>query len=476
MYFYCTQKVGNYHKVGISRSFSGIKNRLSDYRQISPKTNIKFFTEIPSSSIEDSFKNKFNHFRIGNSECYRLREDIIFKHVLKYIHKDIQLFGFWYNDRYFISKYYFDKNFFELDFKRIFYTFNKRDIDPYRHNNFICVGRIDECRNKSHEIIKTKTGKRKYIIRNALLDTKKRLSDYGREYNHFIDEIYYSKDLGTRAAQIQRAENFEDDIFENRTVFDHNPFILLEQELFNQIKKSDSRLVKQYTNYIKTNHRGRMREFNWGHYEIRSLNFSREQRILKTLGEDYSSPENILKRQIEKKTYLSKDDFLNYFNYVLDSILGISLYGTDRTKNEYLRALRSILRQSSNNIKNEIDKITFKKNTKKEANDYDMKQVATNLHLEKSINVSIQPWEKGFNLAILERSMVGFKDEEKELCRNIAKGMVKIANDNPHLVYTEGLKASNLEAKKDENNFDIRNLKEKKNVINFNEVSSKKNK
>ena len=41
MYFYCTQKVGNYHKVGISRSFSGIKNRLSDYRQISPKTNIK---------------------------------------------------------------------------------------------------------------------------------------------------------------------------------------------------------------------------------------------------------------------------------------------------------------------------------------------------------------------------------------------------------------------------------------------------
>ena len=100
MYFYCTEKVGNYYKVGISRSFDGIKNRLSDYRQISPKTNIKFFTEVPSSSIEDSFKNKFNHFRIGNSECYTLRKDIIFKHVLKFIHKDIQLFGFWYFDRY----------------------------------------------------------------------------------------------------------------------------------------------------------------------------------------------------------------------------------------------------------------------------------------------------------------------------------------------------------------------------------------
>ena len=85
MYFYCTEKVGNYYKVGISRSFDGIKNRLSDYRQISPKTNIKFFTEVPSSSIEDSFKNKFNHFRIGNSECYTLRKDIIFKHVLKLI-------------------------------------------------------------------------------------------------------------------------------------------------------------------------------------------------------------------------------------------------------------------------------------------------------------------------------------------------------------------------------------------------------
>ena len=44
-----------------------------------------------------------------------------------------------------------------------------------------------------------------------------------------------------------------------------------------------------------------------------------------------------------------------------------------------------------------------------------MKQIATNLHLEKSINVSIQPWEKGFNMAILERSMIGFKDEEKAL-------------------------------------------------------------
>ena len=105
-----------------------------------------------------------------------------------------------------------------------------------------------------------------------------------------------------------------------------------------------------------------------------------------------------------------------------------------------------------------------------------MKQIATNLHLEKSINVSIQPWEKGFNMAILERSMIGFKDEEKELCRNIAKGMVKIAKDNPHLVYTKGLKESNLEAKEDENNFDTKNLKEKKNVINFNEVYSKKNK
>ena len=58
--------------------------------------------------------------------------------------------------------------------------------------------------------------------------------------------------------------------------------------------------------------------------------------------------------------------------------------------------------------------------------------------------------------------MLGFKDEEKELCRNIARGMIKIAQENPHLVYTAGKKAFDEEAKKDEDKLDIENLKEKK--------------
>ena len=86
-YFYCTTKVGNHYKVGTSGSYGGIRSRLSDYRQISPRTNINFFTEVPSKTIEDSFKDKFRRFRIANSECYKLRLDIIFKHVLKYIHE-----------------------------------------------------------------------------------------------------------------------------------------------------------------------------------------------------------------------------------------------------------------------------------------------------------------------------------------------------------------------------------------------------
>ena len=69
------------------------------------------------------------------------------------------------------------------------------------------------------------------------MDTKKRLNDYEKEYNHFINNIYYSKKRGTRAAQIQRAENFENDIFENRTIFEHNPYFFLQRELFNQIAK-----------------------------------------------------------------------------------------------------------------------------------------------------------------------------------------------------------------------------------------------
>ena len=88
MFFYCTTQVENYFKIGISRTYEGIKDRLSDYRSIYPWTKILFFTEVRAGGeLERSFKNKFDMFRIGRSECYALRSDIIFRHVLKFLHR-----------------------------------------------------------------------------------------------------------------------------------------------------------------------------------------------------------------------------------------------------------------------------------------------------------------------------------------------------------------------------------------------------
>ena len=61
MFFYCTTQVDNYFKIGVSRSYEGIKDRLSGYRSIHPWTQILLFTEvIDGEELERSFKNKFD--------------------------------------------------------------------------------------------------------------------------------------------------------------------------------------------------------------------------------------------------------------------------------------------------------------------------------------------------------------------------------------------------------------------------------
>ena len=78
MFFYCTQKVDNHYKVGISSSYDGIKKRLSDYRQIQPGINIKFFTEIPSSSIENTFKNSGS---FDESSAEEIKEEFLIDEI-----------------------------------------------------------------------------------------------------------------------------------------------------------------------------------------------------------------------------------------------------------------------------------------------------------------------------------------------------------------------------------------------------------
>ena len=56
MYFYCTTQVEDYFKVGISRSYKGIRDRLTDYRSIYPWTKILFFTELYNAEeLEEKF-------------------------------------------------------------------------------------------------------------------------------------------------------------------------------------------------------------------------------------------------------------------------------------------------------------------------------------------------------------------------------------------------------------------------------------
>ena len=488
-YFYCTTKIDNHYKVGISRSYRGIRSRLSDYRQISPHTNIKFFTEVPSKSIEDSFKDKFWHFRIANSECYDLRLDIIFKHVLKYIHEDSQLFGFWDFSRYYISEHYFTKksentgSFYERS-----YSFSQREHDSFRHRKFVCVGTYDQLRNKkTNESIKNKKGKNKYKIKHVSFNSQEQMNQYFKDYNHFINKIYYTDKKGTRHDQIQRTKDFEEQKFDQKkTCFkDSDAFAErdLEIEIFNQIKKHSPRLVNSYKKYENPDRPER--RFHWGHYGITSKNWQRRERINNVFTADYSHLRRRLEQEVARKTYLNKTDFINYFDMLLHEILDVRAIGFDKTKNEYINNIQAILRRAYRNIMDDISNLSYKKETPEEVDKKTTERAVDRIQQErlthtdlfiKSVKLLISPNDKGFTMGMVKPSMKGLKEEEKEMCTNIARGMIKYASEDPHKFFTAGKQARKNEAKTEENNSNVENINDKKNVIDFLDKVSKSKK
>lgn len=115
MLFYCSTKIEDYYKVGVADTFISLRNRFHTYSTIYPKISIKFFSEIGNlhDDIEYSFKNKFRSFRVKNSECYKLKFALIYKHFLKFQHKNKNLHHFWsLNDELYLSDYYVKKNYF----------------------------------------------------------------------------------------------------------------------------------------------------------------------------------------------------------------------------------------------------------------------------------------------------------------------------------------------------------------------------
>ena len=132
MYFYCTTQIDDYHKVGISSTLASLKRRLISYKSAAPNTKILFFTEVSDAEgLERSFKNKFDIFRVGKSECYNLRADIIFSHVLKFIHREY-VTSVWKKGKFKGHKLYDSKNFFSFWRDNYFHVSNYYLKDGYR--------------------------------------------------------------------------------------------------------------------------------------------------------------------------------------------------------------------------------------------------------------------------------------------------------------------------------------------------------
>ena len=62
------------------------------------------------------------------------------------------------------------------------------------------------------------------------------------------------------------------------------------------------------------------------------------------------------------------------------------------------------------------------------------------LDITNSVQVLVSPWDRGFTCGILMNSSSKMTSEEYELTSTIARGMIKLATDEPHKVFTLGIK------------------------------------
>ena len=62
------------------------------------------------------------------------------------------------------------------------------------------------------------------------------------------------------------------------------------------------------------------------------------------------------------------------------------------------------------------------------------------LNIKNSVQVLVAPWARGFTCGVMMSSSSEMSSENYELCSGIARGMVKIATEQPHKVYSEGIR------------------------------------
>ena len=250
MFFYCTTKIKNYYKLGIANSWSNIKGRVSNYRSTNPKTNIKFFTEIPHDSIERTFKSKFSRFRIGRSECYKLRSDIIYKHLLKFLHTSKKLHCFWNLSTLFVSEYYIDGYIPDET-----YDFKEKTSFFRNQKGFIPIATYHVMRDKNHKYITNKKGEHKYLATYVKINKSQNLRAFYLKYKNFLEKKYWGKRNQDKNYEQFIEENFKakkffyqkNDEFEHPALWAYH-LEKVKEMIFDSIKKSSSGLIKNYAN------------------------------------------------------------------------------------------------------------------------------------------------------------------------------------------------------------------------------------
>ena len=196
--------IKDYYKVGIASSLDRVKKRLTTYRSSNPTAKIKFFSEIGSNDrdIEWSFKNKFSHFRVNKSECYKLDLDVIYKHFLKFQHKHNKLHHFWEFNIFYLSEYYFDKEIYEED-----HSLSERSLKNARFGmfeGFIPIARLERINNEYDKQGKTTVEIKTLDIKNV------NLKEYRKKYKEHLDKNFYGKPYGYISSEFKNFcnENF----------------------------------------------------------------------------------------------------------------------------------------------------------------------------------------------------------------------------------------------------------------------------
>ncbi len=368
MIFYCTTRVDNYHKVGISETLGGVKKRLTTYRSISPKIQILFFTEVANAQeLERSFKNKFQSFRVGRSECYRLRPDIIFSHVLKFIHREhnenvlrkgqfikrkkvkaFKLLSIWRKGRFHLSNYYLDDGYKGLDFlnNRTSDSFKFEDANnPFSSydlnnnqlyywdilNGFFPLCEISEYykRDKEGEIIEKS---KQSILMFADLSSKNKFDKFNKIKKSFLIQYYKQK---THNAQLTLFRNFIKNNFKKKIFKKNNPYIFFQEFIYNCIKNSKPELLKGYLARTDSLYG----DFSNAHKRLR---YSGKIRNIFT-ETNYNLNRNRLSKIIAKISYYPIDEFYEIVKELIELPPFYLDYNFDKNKSELLMKIRRIL-------------------------------------------------------------------------------------------------------------------------------------